>query len=983
MCAEESETASPPVDADLLADCQTLLEAREALGGEAILNWDKAVSLEEWRGVEFGGDPYRVVGLNLSLRGLTGVIPDELGELTALETLNLSHNQLTGDIPGELGGLTAAQVVRLDGNELSGSIPVAFGNLVNLSMLHLGQNQLEGEIPQELGQLANLRQLRLGDNILTGEIPSSLGGLAHLEALDIGRNQLVGAIPDELGELTALETLNLSHNRLTGDIPGELGRLTAAQVVRLDVNRLSGSIPAAFGSLVNLSVLNLGQNHLDGEIPHELGQLANLRQLHLGDNVLTGEIPSSLGGLAHLETLDLGRNQLVGVIPDELGELVDLQRLFLGENSLRGTLPDELAFLTSLRTFYINSNALAGCIPDEIRDIDWKVGAMQFCGDLPPVYEGGIDLGATYIERLPRYQRYKVAYFMHGDCPYQFDQFKGATVCPEQAGIKRWPDPGDPIELVAHVRNFGDTASGPFDYEWKMNEESVASGRHEGLRPGEHITLVFSIEWPGDATNPVVRFDVDTEDEISELVEDNNSIVDWIKGYSLGIAFTPGAYESLRLSADLPGGIQSPEQWMHGHVIELNAMLAEAGLKDRVRAELFAISDREITPPQHELGWYMDGWWTIRDPADSHFSVQNYERRPTIDWGLIHELLHQLGVIDIYNMHLSTDQVLVPDANRPGYMAGCGTYYWPGHGDYVCFRFPYEIEDIMSSLNSRFVSPHTAGGLKANTGYRRGFYGDYLYDTPGRTVLRVVDPDGGTLPDVALRLYQLETRIGDHVVDAVPEIVLITDGSGLAILPNRGITGIVTETGHQLRPNPFGVIDVVGNNGIFLIEMDGQCINYHWLTIVDLNLLYWKGSTDEAVITKTLQCPPRMKPTPDQVKRGPAIIHSVSPGSPSCILRDSPHRRERLLTIMGENFGSVGNSHLQFRLVDQGVDSIHFGLEVEWDTSRVAKVDIGRIQGVFENMDRQLVMVRVTDASYKPLSDWSDAFIVATNASAC
>jgi len=87
-------------------------------------------------------------------------------------------------------------------------------------------------------------------------------------------------------------------------------------------------------------------------------------------------------------------------------------------------------------------------------------------------------------------------------------------------------------------------------------------------------------------------------------------------------------------------------------------------------------------------------------------------------------------------------------------------------------------------------------------------------------------------------------------------MVVTTDESGLAALPNRGITGIVTATGHQLRPNPFGEIDVVGRNGVFLIEMEGPCTNYEWLTIVELNLAYWQGDTDEAVFTKKLLCPP-------------------------------------------------------------------------------------------------------------------------------
>ena len=187
-------------------------------------------------------------------------------------------------------------------------------------------------------------------------------------------------------------------------------------------------------------------------------------------------------------------------------------------------------------------------------------------------------------------------------------------------------------------------------------------------------------------------------------------------------------------------------------------------------------------------------------------------------------------------------------------MAGCGTDYWRAEWD--CYRLPDNIDDLMSGAKST-IGPHTAGGLRSNSGHRRGFYGEYLYDTPETTVLRIVDKTGKSLSNVGLRFFQYEYKSDEgHVVDAVPEFELTTDRTGSAVLPNRGITGIVTATGHQLKPNPFGVIDVVGTNGTFLIEMEGECINYEWLTVPELNLAYWRGTTDEAVFTKTLRCPP-------------------------------------------------------------------------------------------------------------------------------
>ena len=249
----------------------------------------------------------------------------------------------------------------------------------------------------------------------------------------------------------------------------------------------------------------------------------------------------------------------------------------------------------------------------------------------------------------------------------------------------------------------------------------------------------------------------------------------------------------------------------------------------------------------------MDGWWWIND--DYRHVSGFYRRAEDIDYGFIHELMHQLGVIDLYRMNIDVGNSLLPDANRPGHLAGCGTDYWDNRWE--CYRFSRPFNDVMGDAHP-WIGPHTAGGLRSNSGHRRGFYGEYLYDTPEKTSIRVVDEDGSPLSNVALRFYQTEATAAGSILDAVAEFEVVTDSRGVAILPNRGITGIVTETGHQLKPNPFGRIDVVGRNGTFVIEMEnpGTCINYEWLTLVELNLEYWSGNTESVTIEKTLRCPP-------------------------------------------------------------------------------------------------------------------------------
>ena len=218
----------------LVKDCVALLKSREALMGsgrptstaEGALNWGSDVSIFEWDGVSVGGSPSRVRGLDLQQRGLTGVIPAELTNLTGLEALELQKNELMGIVPHELASLANLKLLDLSENRFTGEIPRQLGSLKELRGLRLFSNVLTGKIPMELTELANLRDLALSANRLTGEIPPGLGQLANLEELDLFGNELTGEVPVELSQLTELQSLGLASNQLTGEIPEQLGQLS-------------------------------------------------------------------------------------------------------------------------------------------------------------------------------------------------------------------------------------------------------------------------------------------------------------------------------------------------------------------------------------------------------------------------------------------------------------------------------------------------------------------------------------------------------------------------------------------------------------------------------------------------------------------------------------------------------------------------------------------------------------------------------------
>ena len=230
-CGNGTVVRQPADHPALVADCETLLEAKDALRGTATLNWSANTALSSWDGITLGSldDMRRVTELDMDGQGLNGTIPAQLGQLSGLRELRLGWgNQLTGSIPAELGRLTRLTFLNLAANHLSGPIPPELGSIgPQLTHLVLSAPQ---PLPDGVG--------------LTGSIPPRLGRLLKLSWLHLTRNQLTGAIPTQLGALTNLTNLRLEDNRLSGPIPSQLNRLTNLRKVYLTRNAgFTGCVP--------------------------------------------------------------------------------------------------------------------------------------------------------------------------------------------------------------------------------------------------------------------------------------------------------------------------------------------------------------------------------------------------------------------------------------------------------------------------------------------------------------------------------------------------------------------------------------------------------------------------------------------------------------------------------------------------------------------------------------------------------------------
>uniref|UniRef100_A0A803MKC1 non-specific serine/threonine protein kinase n=1 Tax=Chenopodium quinoa TaxID=63459 RepID=A0A803MKC1_CHEQI len=189
------------------------------------------------------GNLTRLSACYLANNRIQGQIPSSLGNCTSLTSLYLANNNLTGKIPVELFNLPSLSVqVDLSKNKLVGSLPDEVRQLTNLQTLLLSSNMLSGEIPNSISSCVALEYLYLAKNKFHGAIPDALHSLKGLVELDLSYNNLSGPIPQFLESLQ-LRLLNISHNKLEGKVPIG-GVFSNATNVLVDNNsRICGGIP--------------------------------------------------------------------------------------------------------------------------------------------------------------------------------------------------------------------------------------------------------------------------------------------------------------------------------------------------------------------------------------------------------------------------------------------------------------------------------------------------------------------------------------------------------------------------------------------------------------------------------------------------------------------------------------------------------------------------------------------------------------------
>ncbi|KAI3748952.1 hypothetical protein L6452_12415 [Arctium lappa] len=377
-----------------------------------------------------------VESLFLRSTGLSGHLPNQLGQLTHMVHLNLGENDFVGIIPDSIADLSFMRSLQLYDSFLSGPLPYSIGGLSSLEMLDLSHNRLNGSLPDSLGQLLKLDQLDLSYNRLIGTLPRSLGQLSKLNYLDLSSNLLTGVVTEaHFAKLTRLKYLNGIGNKiifrpqlanwippfqlqylylnswdLGPQFPLWLQLQRDLEYLDISNTNISAPVPRSFwSSFPNLTYLDMSHNHFRGAL---FSVPATLDMLDLSYNEFTGKLPDLsntsgpyvldlsnnffTGSLHHvlcphdqklIKVLNLGNNNLSGVIPECWEKWPSLSSLHLESNNLFGQIPKTLGFSSELVALNLCANKLSGRLPASLMNLTnllfLQLGRNELVGFIP------------------------------------------------------------------------------------------------------------------------------------------------------------------------------------------------------------------------------------------------------------------------------------------------------------------------------------------------------------------------------------------------------------------------------------------------------------------------------------------------------------------------------------------------------------------------------------------------------------------------
>jgi hypothetical protein len=439
----------------------------------------------------------------------------------------------------------------------------------------------------------------------------------------------------------------------------------------------------------------------------------------------------------------------------------------------------------------------------------------------------GAELEVTYIERTQKYDRYQ------SEGSFKTETQDGAAVPVMDHALndvsKKWPSNGEEMTYIAHVKNVGGTVSEGFTGQAYADEKPLGTPQQgQVLQPGQEASFSFRAPYkssPVDHRLSPLTFAVTANDGRRSGLEIQQDAL------SLGVFVEKGFYDKA------PGF----ERWLQSQISLLNNVyfpysrfsFAKDGVVERLRIDHLEVVPNDtlktgsLPLALHDLSYDAAITFSGADAADLA------DVGKACDKPLLRRILRSLGVTDFSPETFATDDTRLRVVAKEGVISRGLEDLYPGltgSGDTrddsplpSTYSLPYQpmSDEGLAQVNlepTDLLSATDVSAFNTDIGKRRGFSGDYLYDTPVASLLYVYDYNGYPVPKAKLTFYQMVNSI--FPADS-RSFTLNTGDDGYATLFKRDpLTGGDDDiaTGHVLRSNPFGRIDYRGLNSAFMVR---------------------------------------------------------------------------------------------------------------------------------------------------------------------
>lgn len=340
-----------------------------------------------------------------------------------------------------------------------------------------------------------------------------------------------------------------------------------------------------------------------------------------------------------------------------------------------------------------------------------------------------------------------------------------------------WPEVGQQVTWVAHVRNLTGAPQTDIGYRWKLDGKTVAEGTVDLGAGGPHE---LELPWSWTFERHELVFEIDTTGRVQETEKRNNRLLVFTDALAVGIWVERGFWDGIRPKlSSLYFGAMNFDDWMQIRIRHYNAMAALAryvetpnGVHDRWRIdEIHVVDDGAL--PIVPAGEDVRDWgagvesWSVLYPDSSDRTVDIQWGFPLTSlagymitgtpWTLLYDsFLHELGharyLIDVYGWRLDTTHDRVEPPVPPS----------DAHGNFF-------ITDDYGLMNTQwgFIDRYSAVALNRIAGHRaiEGNFnepwnmGRYLNDLPAQNRLTLKTRDGTTFPGRTVRVYSSSSAL--------------------------------------------------------------------------------------------------------------------------------------------------------------------------------------------------------------------------------